>query len=314
MGLRTQTQWRRERRRVLTGVLPRGAIPTRERGSWYWLYALEQTQAMREAPPAQRAALARGRRTHRTCIRCGREYEGPAALTLRRVCYTCIADVKARRAQARDAAARAEATNWACALLEATDWVVVDTETTDLEAPEIVEIAVLAPDGAVLLETRVRPLTPVSDGARRVHGIGDDDLARAPTWLEIYPRFCALTEGKRLLAYNAGFDADAVATTCQLHQQPPLQRDWLDLMGPFAAWVGEWSSYHRGYRFQPLPFGGHSAREDCLAALDVLAWMAGQPRHPTEPGASLAQPADTFESPPADAEWPTGSGDRPGEE
>ena len=271
-GLRTQTQWRAERRRVPRDATPQGATPSRD--GWYWLYSEAQTTPMREASPAQKAVLEKGRQTQRRCRRCGSTYESAASLNRRRICYICIDEARARREAARDAEARRSASEWARELLAASDWVILDTETTGLEAPEIVEIALLAPSGEILLETFVRPLTPIEDAARAVHGITDEQLASAPKWPAIYPRLVEALAGKRVLAYNASFDADAIATSFRLRSLEAPALHWLDLMEPYAKWWGEWSDTHHDYRWQRLPGGGHRAVDDCRAALELLQMMA----------------------------------------
>jgi len=272
-GLKTQTQWRGERRRVLADAQPLAVYQTQR--EWYSLYIQDQTAPMREASPAQRAVLERGRLTQRTCTRCGREYASVADLDRGRVCYACLNEEEARAEAERDAEARASASAWAKAFLEAADWVVLDTETTSLEAPEIVEIAVVVADGETLLDTLVRPTVPIPADATAVHDITDAMVADAPTWPEAYPHLVEALRGRRVLVYNEVFDAYAVATTCALHALPVVETRWCDLMEPYAEWFGEWSDTYQDYRFQLLPGGGHRALDDCRAALALLQTMAG---------------------------------------
>lgn len=289
-GLHTRTQWKQQRRRVRADAIPQGRVVTQ--WDWYSLYSEAQTDPMpprRALTETQRAALAQGRQkaiAARTCQGCGIVMRYALELS-NGICRDCILLEQAAEERADDCAA---VSAWARELLaNPQTWVVCDTETTDLEAPEIVEIAVVtlvAPDGSdggdgtVLLEARVRPQTPIAEGAHAVHGIAEADLADAPVWADIYPQLQQLTQGKRMLAYNADFDATAVATTCRLHQQPPLCRKWLDVMGPYAAWVGDWSDYHEDYRWQPLPGSSHRAVDDCRAVLAVLREMAEHPNGP----------------------------------
>jgi hypothetical protein len=42
---------------------------------------------------------------------------------------------------------------------------------------------------------------------------------------------------------------------CPLAQNETGLTAW----GSFAAWMGEWNSYYRAYKVQPLPFAGHGA-------------------------------------------------------
>lgn len=271
-GLHTQTQWRALRRRVITDAQPKGAIPSRS--SWYWLYGEGQTTPMRDASAAQRAVLERGRQTQRTCRRCGLAYESVAELNRRQICSTCIDEARARREQERYAEARALASDWARDLLKATDWVLLDTETTGLGEAEIVEIGIVASDGAALLTTYVRPTAPITPAATAIHGITDALVANAPSWPEVYTQIVEALQGKRIVAYNADFDGGMVARSCLLHGLADVESRWVDLMEPYADWWGEWSEYWSDYRWQPLPGGGHRALDDCRAALAVLRRMA----------------------------------------
>jgi len=46
----------------------------------------------------------------------------------------------------------------------------------------VVEVALVTPAGEVLFESLVCPVEPVSEGAREIHGITDEELSTAPTW------------------------------------------------------------------------------------------------------------------------------------
>jgi hypothetical protein len=149
--------------------------------------------------------------------------------------------------------------------------VVLDTETTDLDGI-VVEIAVIdAATGEVLLDTLVNPDgVPVEDGARAVHGIDDDSLAGAARWADVVPDFLAAVDGRRILAYNASFDAGRIAAThahagLEAAQLPGPDR-WGCLMEAQSAWlrIGRW-----------LPLGGgHRARGDAEAARQILQQLA----------------------------------------
>jgi hypothetical protein len=164
-----------------------------------------------------------------------------------------------------------EVINWARACLRPGAAVVLDTETTDLGGV-VIEIAIVdACTGKTLLDTLVNPGdVTVSDGARAVNGITDDELAGAPGWVEILPAFLAAVRGRRVLAYNAEFDSSAIAAT-QHHAgldsaQLPARGEWGCLMNARSTWarVGYW---------MPLG-GGHRARGDALDARTVLQAIA----------------------------------------
>lgn len=87
--------------------------------------------------------------------------------------------------------------------------VIIDTETTDLHG-SICEIAAVAADGTVLLDTLVNPGRAIAPEATAVHGIRDADVATAPPLGEVLPQLLAVTAGRPVLAYNAPYDRQAL--------------------------------------------------------------------------------------------------------
>jgi DNA polymerase-3 subunit epsilon len=99
---------------------------------------------------------------------------------------------------------REKAAFWARSLLERLDWVILDTETTGISPhDEIVQIAVLAPDGEALLDTLIRPTRSIPNEATGIHGITDADVADAPPFPVIFPRLKEIIAGKTVIIYNA---------------------------------------------------------------------------------------------------------------
>ncbi|MET9067778.1 3'-5' exonuclease [Streptosporangium sandarakinum] len=160
-----------------------------------------------------------------------------------------------------------EVIRWARHCQRPGEAVVLDTETTGLHGV-VVEIAVVdAYDGRELLNTLINPGgVPIEAGARAVHGIGEEQLADAPTWQQVLPAFLTVVNGRRILAYNADFDRQAVAAT---HARAGL--DPADLPGA-ARWeclMEARSTWARIGRWLPLG-GGHRALGDAHEALAVL--------------------------------------------
>lgn len=105
---------------------------------------------------------------------------------------------------------------------------VVDLEGNGARPPEIVEIAVLTvaagPDGrdegpvgegavgegplggARVRSWLVRPATPVTAMARRIHGITDDELAGRPLWRGVAREVEPLVTGRTMVAHAAAGD------------------------------------------------------------------------------------------------------------
>ena len=102
-----------------------------------------------------------------------------------------------------------------------------DTETTGLDSgAEIVEIGVVDVDGQTVLESLVRPRRRIPSGATAVHGISDDMVLDAPTWVEIWPQVKRLLADRRVGIFNADFDLRMMR---QSHEQHGLT--WEEMGG-----------------------------------------------------------------------------------
>ena len=167
---------------------------------------------------------------------------------------------------------RRDACSWAASLLRRSDWALIDTETTSLTGV-VCEIAVVAGDGSVLFHSLVNPERPVSEEARAIHGISDEELQGAPTLPEIWPQLQeALRNRVILVAYNVAFDRARLAQSARRYHLQDLAQEWECAMEAYAAFCGNWSDYHGDYTWIPLA-GGHRAVGDALAALERVREM-----------------------------------------
>ena len=178
------------------------------------------------------------------------------------------------------------------------DLVVFDTETTGIGATdEIVEISVISARGDTLLDTLVRPTAPIPEGARAIHGIGDEDVVGAPTIVELLPDLQRLLANQTVIAYNLKFDTWLLNQSCKARgiEWPFIGRDarrsvikGTCAMKLYAQYYGAWSEWHGSYTWQSLgnalaqcgltvegPL--HRALSDARAALAVLNYIAGSP-------------------------------------
>jgi len=176
---------------------------------------------------------------------------------------------------------REKAAFWARSLLGRLDWVLLDTETTGISPyDEIVQIAVLAPDGEVLMDTLVHPTRSIPGEATFIHGITDADVIGAPSFPEIFPRLKEIIAGKTVIIYNAPFDVRLIRQTLAKHRLAAvgLEEEQVECaMLQYSAWVGElWGD--GGYKWQKLRGGDHTALGDCRATLAVIKTMAGENR------------------------------------
>jgi DNA polymerase III epsilon subunit family exonuclease len=92
------------------------------------------------------------------------------------------------------------------------NFVVLDLETTDTDIHRcgIVELAAVKVEKGIVreeLHTLINPQMPISAGARKVHGISDDDIMEAPTIEEYWETFSTFCGTDVLVAHN-GYNFD----------------------------------------------------------------------------------------------------------
>jgi hypothetical protein len=278
------------------GGEPVAYIYWRRRDITYYLYEVTQAVPKRQITEAQQAALVKAQEAQRikrqTCEHCGgidertdhvlewivtdRSEFAVKGIRLCPECHRIYDAIDVTEEQIGFAADAAEAVEHARTLLErpADSWCILDTETTGLYDASVVQVAVLAPTGEVLLDTLVKPPEPIPADATRIHHITDDMVADAPTFAEIYPRLAEVIRGKRLVIYNVAFDWPLLEAECVRAELPLLQpKDRCCAMEWYAPYAGEWSEYFGDYKWQPL-YGDHSALGDCQAVLRRLMRVA----------------------------------------
>ncbi|MFB6231609.1 MAG: exonuclease domain-containing protein [Salinibacter sp.] len=122
----------------------------------------------------------------------------------------------------------------------------LDTETTGSRRQDaVIEIGAVTGRGRVLIDTLVSPLAPVTRGARRVHGITEEELRDAPAFPAVADRLKALlAEADAIWAFSATYDRrmllqTAVLADCfQIHQQL-RRRTWRDLQPKATSFLGD---------------------------------------------------------------------------
>lgn len=191
--------------------------------------------------------------------------------------------------QAADRERAAEMARW----LLSEGAVFLDTETTGLDSrDQICEIALVAADGAVLVDTLVRPSVPIPHSATAIHGISDADVVGAPGFEEIWPEVRRELDDRHLIIYNAEYD-----TRMMFQTTPPASRAEWSLparsvacaMKLYAQYHGAWNSARRSYAWQslgnaiiqcaislPADVRLHRARADAETTRLLLMHMSGQ--------------------------------------
>lgn len=186
--------------------------------------------------------------------------------------------------------ARLQGREWARQLLARDDWVLLDTETTGLDGTaEVVELAVLAPSGQLLVDTLLRPAGSIPLAASAIHGLTDATVQDAPTMVECWPHLLPLLSGKRLVAYHVAFDVRVLRQTAGRYGLPfPLHPRTACVMEAYALFCGRRSAASGRPVRQTLAAacaqlgivetagGGsfHRAADDCRATLALLQAMA----------------------------------------
>jgi DNA polymerase III epsilon subunit-like protein len=170
--------------------------------------------------------------------------------------------------------ARSLYATWAAEVLADPKTVVLDTETTGLYGYAC-EVAVF--DGEkFLLDTLVNPQAPVEAGARKVHGITDEELSTAPVFGDVWPELVNILMTRRVIVYNAKFDSGAIRRELLRLDIDIPELGLEDHMGFEDAMVpySDWQANMYDARYVRLN-GGHRARQDCTAVFDRLREMAG---------------------------------------
>ena len=157
--------------------------------------------------------------------------------------------------------------------------VFLDTETTGLsDSAEIVEISIIDYDGSVLLDSLVRPRRPIPADAMRVHGISNEMVKGAPTWMHVWPKVEAILAGRQAGIYNADFDLRMMQ---QSHRQIGLP--WRRLTAqPFCV-MRLYADFYGARKWQRLEDAGlqsgislpnsHRAKDDALLTLALFKYM-----------------------------------------
>jgi DNA polymerase-3 subunit epsilon len=112
----------------------------------------------------------------------------------------------------------------------------LDTETTGSGPRDaVIELGIVTAGGEALVDSLVAPLAPVTTGARRVHGISEEDLEGAPSFSDVADRLeTAFSKADSIWTFSAGYDKRMLLQTAMLADRPHLSqrlRDgpWRDL-------------------------------------------------------------------------------------
>lgn len=167
--------------------------------------------------------------------------------------------------------------------------IILDTETTGLDqSAEICEISIINSNGDVLFDTLVKPKNPIPDRAIEIHGITNEMVANAPSFLSVSKEIEQIIKASPLGIYNFQYDTRILRQCAKFSgffMQIP--DSGFCVMNMLAEYRGEWNDYYQNWRWIKLTEAAnitgykstgkaHRALEDCKMTLHVLTWLASQ--------------------------------------
>lgn len=210
------------------------------------LYLRADARPLRKLTPRQLEVLAEGRKLTGTVV-CERCHAARSEFRCT-VCAPCSEAIMAARLERRErewreqaeahaamlVRDRARASAWAAEVLADPNAVILDSETTGLYGSYAVELAVRrVVDREVLLDVRINPQVPIEEGASAVHGITDADVAGEPVFAAFAERLLGVLDGRRVVVYNAEFDAGVLQREFERLRRGELGEE------PESPWYGE---------------------------------------------------------------------------
>ena len=136
-----------------------------------------------------------------------------------------------REREAHLAENKAWAVARAKALLELSP-IILDTETTGLDkTDQVIEIACVDIEGALLFHSFVKPTVSIQEGARAVHGITDETLDDAPSIGDIMDELLQAVGDRLVLSYNWEFDRRLIRQTVR-GSGLTFSKRWQPMRGP----------------------------------------------------------------------------------
>lgn len=120
-------------------------------------------------------------------------------------------------------------------------YLLLDTETTGLgDNDQIVEISIVDHLGNVLFDSLIKPSVPVCAGAQETHNISPDDLAKAPSWPDVYHTVSKILTGANVVAWFCDFDARMIKQTSAAYGLNNIECTWFCGKRYFSSLINEY--------------------------------------------------------------------------
>lgn len=161
----------------------------------------------------------------------------------------------------------------------------VDTETTGLgDDDQVVEIAIVDMFGNTVLNTLVKPMKAIPEGATNVHGITDEDVDGAPRIDEIGLE--EILAGRHVVMYNMAYDTRIIKQSyAALGKEAKFGAFVSCAMELYSEFAGAWDDYHHHLKWWKLEEAAaregvvvdgtaHRALADAKMTRDLVVRMA----------------------------------------
>lgn len=132
------------------------------------------------------------------------------------------------------------------------NWYTLDTETASFKG-DVIEVALLDPEGELVVDTYVHTDQQIEAGATEVHGITNEDLNGSPSWPEVWKQITDAVDGP-VVIYNAEFDLGRLDHMAEKYGLDPVHEEWdvACAMLLTACACGEWDDHWGWYGFIAL--------------------------------------------------------------
>ena len=169
---------------------------------------------------------------------------------------------------------------WCKSVVESDEYAILDTETTGLgSGDQIIELSIINRIGNVLYDSLLCPSCPIGEGAMQVHRITEEMVAEAPTFADAWTQIEEAITGRKIIAWNAAFDARMLVQTAKAHGIILKDIDFYCAMRAYSEHY-QFQKWAEAYR--RLPQQGiddfylqqHRALGDVLATLEVIRAVA----------------------------------------
>lgn len=263
-----------------TDLMKKGLIPKNKNKpaaivwnsyNWINLYDISDCRKKRKPTPNQLAALRKGREKLKkmvTCSECGENVH----FTRNMVGDLCI------ECNDRESSKKYYDSIMEHGKNQFKKWfnekfIILDTETTGLYDGEIIELSIIDREGNVLFDSLFKPKFPIPDEVIEIHGITNEMVADAPTWIEKWSEVKNLIENNKTIIYNAKFDLSMITNTSRIWG---IERDLEDEIKINASCAMEaYKDYIASERWVKLSvasgeYTSHRALDDCYSVLKLL--------------------------------------------